>query len=46
VIVKRLAEYEAKTEPLVAFYRPRGIVHSIDASGSADEVGQRICAVL
>jgi adenylate kinase len=46
VIVHRLSVYEAETEPLVAFYQPRGLVHSIDASGLPDVVAERIVKVL
>jgi adenylate kinase len=46
VIVRRLSVYEAETEPLLTFYRPRGIVHTIAAAGSADEVTERISAAL
>ncbi len=42
VIVRRLAVYEAETEGLMAFYGPRHLNHTIDASGSPDEVVQRI----
>jgi adenylate kinase len=42
VIVRRLAVHEADTEPLMAFYQPRGIGHSISAAGSPEEVAQRI----
>lgn len=42
VIVHRLSVYEAETEPLISYYQHRGLVHSIDASGSPDEVAQRI----
>jgi adenylate kinase len=42
VIVKRLNVHEAETEPLLNYYRPRNIVHSVEASGSQEEVAQRI----
>jgi adenylate kinase len=42
VIVRRLAVYAAETEPLLEYYRPRGIVHQVDASGSPHEVARRI----
>jgi adenylate kinase len=41
-IVHRLSVYDAETEPLLEFYQPRGISHTLDASGSSDEVAQRI----
>jgi adenylate kinase len=42
VIVRRLSVHEADTEPLMAFYEPRGIAHTINAAGSPEEVAQRI----
>lgn len=42
VIVKRLNVHEAETEPLLAYYRPRNIVQSVDASGDPEVVAQRI----
>lgn len=46
VIVRRLAVYHTLTEPLLNFYRPRGFVHSIDASGSPQEVARRISGAI
>jgi adenylate kinase len=44
VIVRRLNVHEAETEPLLNYYRPRNIVHSVDASGPPEVVAQRIVA--
>jgi adenylate kinase len=38
----RMAEYEAKTAPLIAYYRGRGALAEIDALGEVDEVAARI----
>ncbi len=46
VIIRRLAVYHAQTEPLINFYRPRGIARTIDASGSAQEVARRVSAAI
>ena len=46
VIVRRLAVHEADTEPLMAFYVPRGIGHNISAAGSPAEVAQRIVTAI
>ncbi|TAH53113.1 MAG: adenylate kinase [Chloroflexota bacterium] len=46
VIVRRLAVYQTQTEPLLNFYRPRGIVRTIDASGSPQEVARRVTAAI
>jgi len=34
----RLVEYATKTEPLLAYYEERGLLHRIDANGSPDEI--------
>jgi adenylate kinase len=41
VIRNRLEVYRAKTEPLVARYRAKGILREVDASGSIDDVDRR-----
>lgn len=46
VIVRRLSVYQTQTEPLLNFYRPRGIARTIDASGSPPEVARRVGAAL
>jgi adenylate kinase len=38
----RMAEYEAKTAPLIDYYRMREVLVSIDGMGSVDEVARRI----
>jgi len=42
----RLREYEAKTAPVLDFYRERNLLHVIDASGTPDEVYARTMAVI
>lgn len=42
----RLAVYEEQTEPLVALYRGRDIVHEIDAVGDIAEITKRVLASL
>jgi len=37
-IRKRLATYRDETEPLLEYYKPRELVHSIDASKSIDDI--------
>jgi len=46
VVRKRLAEYHDKSEPLVAFYRQRGLLECVDASSSPDEVTRGAAAIL
>jgi adenylate kinase len=38
----RMAEYEAKTAPLVAHYRDGGVLAEVDGMGSVEEVAERI----
>ncbi len=46
VVRERLAEYREKTQPLVEFYRERGLLVEVDGEGSPDEVAERIESVL
>ena len=46
VIAQRLAVYHAVTSPILAWYRDRGILVSVDAMRSAPEVGREILAAL
>ncbi len=45
-IRRRIAVYLEQTEPLIAHYEARGILRSVDGSGSVDEVAERIAGVL
>ncbi len=42
----RLHEYQAKTAPVLAFYRERGLLREIDANASPDEIFAKVLAVL
>lgn len=42
VVENRLSVYRAETEPLVDFYRTRGVLHEIDGTGTIDEVRDRV----
>jgi len=46
VIARRLALYHEVTSPIVAWYRERGILVSVDAMRSAHEVGREILVAL
>ena len=46
VIAQRLALYYEVTSPILAWYRDRGILVSVDAMRSAHEVGREILAAL
>lgn len=42
----RMAEYRAKTAPILPYYRERGLVRSVDGMASVDEVAAQIDAIL
>ena len=42
VVAKRLAEYDEKTSPLVAYYKSRDLLKQVNGVGSMDEVTTRI----
>lgn len=46
VIRDRLGVYHRETEPLVSWYQDLGLLHAVDATGSIDDVTQRLGAVL
>jgi adenylate kinase len=41
----RLGVYHRMTEPVIEFYRSRGLLQNVDGIGRPDEVFERICAV-
>jgi len=42
----RLAEYRAKTAPILPYYQERGLVRPVDGMGTPDEVAAEIDAIL
>ena len=42
----RMAEYRAKTEPILPYYEQRGLVRRVDGMASVDEVAVQIDAIL
>ncbi|NLI00914.1 MAG: adenylate kinase [Chthonomonadales bacterium] len=42
----RLREYQAKTSPVLAFYRERGLLREINANATPDEIYARVEAIL
>ena len=42
----RMAEYRAKTAPILPYYEAMGLVHRVDGMGSVDEVAAAIDAIL
>jgi adenylate kinase len=45
-IERRLAEYEAKTAPLVAWYQERSLLEIVDGIGSTDQVLVRLVTII
>jgi adenylate kinase len=43
---RRLAEYRAKTAPILPYYKERGLVRCVDGMGSVDAVAAQIDAIL
>jgi adenylate kinase len=42
----RMAAYRAQTEPLLPYYRARGVLKTVDGMAAMDEVYRQIRAVL
>jgi adenylate kinase len=42
----RMAEYRAKTEPILPYYRAKGLVRQVDGMASVDQVAAQIEAIL
>ncbi len=45
-IKKRLEVYSAQTEPLIDYYKKKGILKTVAGVGSIDEIFKNVCAVL
>ena len=45
-IKKRLEVYTAQTEPLIGYYKNKGIVKSVSGTGSIDEIFKKVTEVL
>ena len=46
IIRNRIANYHAKTEPVIDYYKAQGKYHEIDGVGSIDEIFGRICKLI
>jgi adenylate kinase len=46
VVTERLRVYRQRTAPLAEFYRHRGLLRTVDASGAVGDVERRILAAL
>jgi adenylate kinase len=42
VVKERLVEYERQTKPLTDYYRSRGVLEPVDASGNVEEVARAV----
>ncbi len=45
-IKNRLKVYEEQTAPLITYYGDKGILHSIEGTGSIDDIFAKVCAVV
>ena len=45
-IRKRLEVYKAQTAPLIDYYKKKGILKSVEGTGSIDEIFDKICSIL
>ena len=46
IIRNRIATYHGKTEPVISYYKGKGVYREIDGLGSIDEVFDRVSAVM
>ena len=46
VVQRRLELFHAETEPLLQFYRDRGILQEVDARGTPEEVREKVLAAV
>ena len=46
IIRNRIDTYHAKTEPVISFYKGKGVYREIDGLGTIDEVFAGICSVM
>jgi adenylate kinase len=46
VIRHRLEVYRRQTEPLIAYYRERGLLVSVEAAGSVEAIAERVAGLL
>lgn len=46
VVENRIATYHRQTEPLIEFYKEKGLYHEVDSMGSIEEVAAKIRALM
>ena len=46
VIRDRMKTYRTETEPLVDYYRERGVYHQIDGMGAIDRVSRDLVSII
>ncbi|NIM14779.1 MAG: adenylate kinase [Candidatus Aminicenantes bacterium] len=45
-IRKRIRVYRQQTQPVIDYYREKGLLHEIDASGSVEDIGEKLGQVM
>jgi adenylate kinase len=45
-IKRRLNVYDAQTAPLINYYKKKGILKSVQGTGSIDEIFNKVCKVI
>jgi len=45
-IRNRIDTYHAKTEPVISYYKGRGVYKEVDGLGTIDEVFDKLCALM
>ena len=45
-VQKRLAVYHEQTQPLIDYYKEKGVLHSVDGTKDMEEVFQSITEIL
>jgi len=45
-VTKRLQEYDQKTQPLIAYYKEKGILREVDGQKQIDEVSREVVEIL
>ncbi len=46
IIRNRIDTYHAKTEPVISYYKGRGVYKEVDGLGTIDEVFDKLCALM
>ena len=46
IIRNRIDTYHAKTEPVISYYKGKGVYKEVDGLGTIDEVFEKLCALM